>query len=118
MLILPSGHEKRSAAEFFILRRSRFSCASGGCTELESKDSRFVAIFCVFSTVCYDHELKADELRTETMGGDVHMLGKFLYFSLSNILVEKEPLVKLKQFLGPLAIGHCIKYFVISAVSQ
>ena len=51
-------------------------------------------------------------------GEQAHMLGKFLYFSLSNILVEKEPLVKLKQFLGPLAIGHCIKYFVISAVSQ
>lgn len=33
-------------------------------------------------------------------GEHAHMLGKFLYFSLSNILVEKEPLLQLCEQLG------------------
>lgn len=38
-----------------------------------------------------------------------HMLGKFLYFSLSNILVEKEPLLQLCEQLGiPYAGGKRI----------
>ena len=42
-------------------------------------------------------------------GEQAHMLGKFLYFSLSNILVEKEPLIQLCEQLGiPYAGGKRI----------
>ena len=42
-------------------------------------------------------------------GEHAHMLGKFLYFSLSNILVEKEPLLQLCEQLGiPYAGGKRI----------
>ena len=41
--------------------------------EMKEKDVKSIAISCVFSTVCNDHEVEAAKLCREIMGEDVHI---------------------------------------------